>query len=111
DQSSAAKWTGLRPAQLAVARHWPAQRRDELTEDEVAWIKKGILWQWIWRGAVATVVLLISGFAGYAYIQKNAAEDAKKEAQDKTWQAKHNAATTHLEVAKYEIGQGNLALG
>jgi len=43
DRANDRKWSGLRPAQLAVARDWPKRRRNELTAEEVDWINRGIL--------------------------------------------------------------------
>ena len=82
DQANDRKWTGLRPAQLAVARDWPKRRRDELTAEEVIWIKRGILWERIRRGIVATVVLVVSLLAGIAWWQRNEADNATRNAQD-----------------------------
>ena len=81
DQANDAKWNGLRPAQLAVARDWPKRRRDELAAEEVKWIKRGILSERIRRGIVATVVLVVALLAGIAWWQKNEAENRKEAAQ------------------------------
>jgi TIR domain/AAA ATPase domain len=81
DQANDRKWTGLRPAQLAVARDWPIRRRDELTEEEVHWINRGILWERIRLGIVSTVVLVITVFAGIAWWLKNEADNATLAAQ------------------------------
>jgi WD40 repeat protein len=74
DQANDRKWTGLRPAQLAVARDWPKRRRDELTAEEIDWINRGIRWEWIRRGIVATVVLVIAFFGITAWWQRNEAK-------------------------------------
>ena len=81
DQANDAKWNGLRPAQLAVARDWPKRRRDELAAEEVKWIKRGILSERIRGGIVATVVLVVALLAGIAWWQKNEAENRKEAAQ------------------------------
>ena len=60
DQANDPKWNALRPAQLAVARDWPKRRRDELTAEELKWIKRGILSERIRRGIAATVVLVVA---------------------------------------------------
>jgi hypothetical protein len=80
DQANDAKWTGLRPAQLAVARDWPKKRRDELTTDEVDWINRGILWERIRLFSVATILLVIASFAVIAWWQRNEAVNQKQEA-------------------------------
>jgi hypothetical protein len=77
DRDNDPKWTGLRPAQLAVARDWPKRRRDELTAEEVDWINRGILWERIRRGIGATVVLVVALFAGIAWWQR---DEAKRQA-------------------------------
>ncbi len=79
DQASDKKWTGLRPAQLAVARNWPKTRRAELDEDEVNWIKQGICRQWLWRSVAASVFLTISVLGVFAWWQRN---DAKTQANN-----------------------------
>src|SRR5260370_4612340 len=81
DQANDAKWNGLRPAQLAVARDWPKRRRDELAAEEVKWIKRGILSERIRGGIVATVVRVVALLAGIAWWQKNEAENRKEAAQ------------------------------
>ena len=81
DQANDPNWTGLRPAQLAVARDWPIRRRNELSADEVHWINRGILWDRIRRGIVGTVVLVVALMAGIAWWQKNDADNATREAQ------------------------------
>ena len=81
DQANDPKWTGLRPAQLAVARDWPKRRRDELTAEEVKWIKRGILSERIRRGIAATVVLVVSLLAGIAWWQTDEANERLQAAQ------------------------------
>ena len=81
DQANDPKWTGLRPAQLAVARAWPIRRRDELTADEVDWINRGIRWERIRRGIVAIVVLVVALLAGMAWLQRNEAVNQKQAAE------------------------------
>jgi hypothetical protein len=81
DQANDAKWNGLRPAQLAVARDWPKRRREELAAEEVKWIKRGILSERVRRGIVAIVVLVVALLAGIAWWQKNEAEKRKEAAQ------------------------------
>jgi hypothetical protein len=81
DQGNDPKWTGLRPAQLAVARGWPKRRRDELATEEVDWINRGILWERIRRGIAATIVLAVALLAGIAWWQRNEAINQKQEAQ------------------------------
>jgi hypothetical protein len=80
DQANDPKWTGLRPAQLAVARDWPKKRRDELTAAEVNWINRGILRERIGRGIAATVVLVVALLAGIAWWQRNEAVNQRQEA-------------------------------
>jgi hypothetical protein len=82
DQGNDPKWTGLRPAQLAVARDWPKKRREELTAEEVKWIKRGIRSERIRGGIVATVVLVVSLLAGIAWWQRNQADNATRAAQN-----------------------------
>ena len=82
DQANDPKWTGLRPAQLAVARDWPKRRRDELTAEEIDWINHGIRWEWIRRGIVATVVLVIAFFGITAWWQRNEAKRQEAIAQE-----------------------------
>jgi WD40 repeat protein len=84
DQTSDKKWHGLRPAQLAVARDWPKRRRNELSDDEVRWIKQGINRQWLLGAMVAFVVSVITAFAGIALWQKGKADEATREAQTQT---------------------------
>jgi Novel STAND NTPase 1/TIR domain len=81
DRANDLKWTGLRPAQLAVARDWPKRRREELTAEEVDWINRGILWGRIRRGIAATVVLVVALLAGIASWQRNEAINRKQEAE------------------------------
>src|SRR5271165_1544557 len=80
DRANDPKWAGLRPAQLAVARDWPKRRRDELTAEEVDWINRGILWERIRRAIAATVVLVVTVFAGIAWWQRNEAIKQRQEA-------------------------------
>lgn len=68
------KWSGLRPAQLAVARPWLRHRRSELTDEEVRWIRKGIRRERMQRAAVAAVAVIVLAFGVYAWIQKRAAD-------------------------------------
>jgi WD40 repeat protein len=81
DRANDPKWTGLRPAQLAVSRDWPKRRRDELTGEEVDWINRGILWERIRRGIAATIVIVVALLAGIAWWQRNEAINQKQEAQ------------------------------
>jgi protease II len=81
DRANDPKWTGLRPAQLAVARDWPKRRRDELTAEEVDWISRGILWERTRRSMAATVLLVVALLAGIAWWQRNEAVSRKQEAQ------------------------------
>jgi WD40 repeat protein len=97
-------WRRLTPLQLAVARRWHLERRNELTEEEVTWIKRGIRKEWLTRIVVAAVILVVSGLGGFAFVQWNRAEREKDAAQ-------HNLAIAHLESGKSEIEQGHLAAG
>jgi WD40 repeat protein len=97
DQVSDRTWTGLRPVQLAVARHWPHQRHDELTKDEVTWIRNGIRGEWFRRGVVGTVGLVIIALA---LVAERARLDSKR-----------NLTTSHFLLAESEIQQGQLARG
>jgi WD40 repeat protein len=81
DQANDPKWTGLRPVQLAVACDWPKRRRDELTADEVEWIRRGILREKIRRGTAVAVVLVVMLLAGIAWWQRNEAINRKQEAE------------------------------
>jgi WD40 repeat protein len=81
DQANDPKWSGLLPAQLAVARDWPKRRRDELSRDEVDSINRGIRWEMIRRGIVLAVVLVVTLSAGTAWWQKKVADDRKQEAE------------------------------
>ncbi|HQZ64017.1 MAG TPA: TIR domain-containing protein [Planctomycetaceae bacterium] len=77
DQASDKKWTGLRPAQLAVARNWLMQRCNELTQDEVSWIKQGIRRQWFWRcivGGTMVVLVSVTTFAGVQFAKRRELE-------------------------------------
>jgi hypothetical protein len=79
DQTNDPKWPGLRPAQLAVARDWPKRRRGELTAEEIDWINRGIRWEWIRRGIVATVVLVVTLLAGIAWWQRYEADRSRQQ--------------------------------
>ena len=82
DRANNPKWTGLQPAQLAVARDWPKKRRDELLDEEVNWIKTGILRERIRYGIIVGAVLIISLLAVIAWWQRNDADNAKYAAQN-----------------------------
>ncbi len=127
DQATDKKWSGLRPAQLAVARNWPKTRTAELDNDEVNWIKQGIRRQWLWGAAAASVFLTISVLGVFAWWQRNdaktqannfkrasdeaaiaegnandAAGDAKKSARE----ANHQAANAYWQIAIVDREQG-----
>jgi len=91
DQKDDPKWTGLRPAQLAVSRDWPRRRRDELTAEEIDWINRGIRWEWIRRGIVTTVVLVVALSAVIAGWQSYEANSATHEAKRQEAIAQKNA--------------------
>ena len=77
DQANDPKWTGLRPAQLAVARNWRKKRRDELTANEVDLINRGILWIRIRLFGAIIIALVIAFFAVMAERGRRDAEAAK----------------------------------
>ena len=103
DQANDPKWTSLRPAQLAIARDWPKRRRDELTAGEVDWINRGILWERIRRGIVATVVLVVALLAGIALWQKNEAVNQRQEAEEqaRVAESRRLAAESTSVLTKY----------
>jgi WD40 repeat protein len=105
DQANDPKWTGLRPAQLAVARDWPKRRRDELTADEVDWIDRGILWERIRLCMVATIVLVIAFFALIAWWQRNEAVSRKQEAEAAKAEAKREEAIAIENAAKERLAR------
>jgi hypothetical protein len=105
DQAHDPKWTGLRPAQLAVARDWPKRRRDELTADEVDWIRRGIRWERIRRGIVAAVVLVVGLSAVIAGWQWYEAANATRAAQHA-----RNLAVTEKNAAKKAAALADLDL-
>ena len=99
------KWNDLRPAQLAVARHWPIKRRDELTEEEVHWIKRGILRERIRHGIIATVILGVSVLAGIVWWQRNEAVNRKQEAEAAKAEAKREEAIAIKNADKERIAR------
>ena len=76
DQASDKNWHGLRPAQLAVARDWPKRRRDELSQDEVKWIKQGSFRVRLVHAAIAVVIVLVMSFGAAAWYQNWVANEA-----------------------------------
>jgi hypothetical protein len=105
DQANDPKWTSLRPVQLAIARDWPKWRRDELTADEVDWINRGILWERIRRGIVATVVLVVALFAGIAWWQRNEAVNQRQEAEVAKAEAKRQEGIARENADKERIAR------
>lgn len=77
-RSSGRKWQGLTSAQLAIAREWPGKRPDVLTKDEIRWIRRGVFRQWLARGSVASVILLISALCMIAWVLKGRTDHAKQ---------------------------------
>ena len=102
DQTGDGNWTSLTPAQLAVARHWPRQRRDELTEDEVKWISSGIFRERFRRGVVGTVIFVISVLAALAWWQKTEADKATNKAVAATSKAVAETSRAEAETSKAE---------
>ena len=82
DRQNNGRWSGLRAAQLEAARDWPRLRRDELTDDEVVWIKEGIRRRWRRRGAVLLVVIVVFGLAVFALQQSSKARKSRDVAVD-----------------------------
>jgi WD40 repeat protein len=107
DRVNEPRWTDLRPAQLAVARDWPIKRRDELTSDEVGWIKRGIRWERIRRGIVATVVLVVALLAGIAWWQRNEAENRSQDAEVAKTEAKRQEAIARENADKEVIARNS----
>lgn len=105
DQASDEKWRGLRPSQLAVARDWRKRRRDDLSDDEVTWIKRGIRRQWLWSGIVTTVVLVVAASAGTAWRQK-----VKADAANNVLSTKNDELVKATERANQEADRANTEL-
>lgn len=78
DRRTDRRWRGLRPAQLAVARKWPQQRRDELTGDERQWIRRAISRERAQRLIVAAVMLMIAGLSAFALWETRATKRANE---------------------------------
>ncbi len=73
-------WTGLRPAQLAIAKEWPEKRKDELEDVEVKWIREGIAKQRRLQLIRLAVFVAIAAFAGVAFWQKKKADKSAGDA-------------------------------
>ena len=69
DKKNGRQWTGLRPAQLAVAREWHTKRRDELNDDEVRWIRQGVRRSQLRIAAIAAVLIFVGSLALFAWRQ------------------------------------------
>lgn len=74
DRAADPQWRALRPSQLAVARPWLRHRRNELTAEELGWIRKSIRRERTRWAVAAAVAALILGFGVYAFIQKRVAD-------------------------------------
>ena len=111
DQANDPKWTGLRPAQLAVARDWPKKRREELTAEEVKWIKK-VFYRREFGGVVASVVLVVSLLAGIALWQTNEAKRQQGIADENAREEKiaRNAADDQAKIANERLQAAQHAL-
>jgi WD40 repeat protein len=113
DQANDKHWTGLRPAQLAVARNWPQTRREELASDELAWIEEGIFRQNVRLVLTAAVVLLIVISAVFAWSQKSEADQATTTAKDLVVQLRSEKGGAELakRQAQRELGSVKMVLG
>jgi WD40 repeat protein len=78
DRAADPKWSALRPAQLAVARPWRRQRRDELSEEELRWIGRSIRRERMRWATGAFVAVLVCLFGLYAFVKKGEAQHASQ---------------------------------
>ena len=90
------RWSGLRGVQLELARTWPKTRREDLDQEEIGWIKRGLIRQRLVRGGIISAVLAISVLALVAWWQ---AYEAKKASE----QAARNVAKSLLEAAELQF--------
>lgn len=78
DRAADPLWRTLRPSQLAVARPWLSSHLNELTDEEVGWIRKSIRRERGRRAFAALIGTMIMGFAIYAFWQKRVADRASQ---------------------------------
>ena len=104
-------WPGLTRSQLTVARKWPHDRPDELSPDETKWIKRGIRREWLIRGLVAGVILVISALGIGAWWAKTEADTARTEADTAKHESQDHLITSRFRLADSEIQNGQLARG
>jgi hypothetical protein len=107
------KWRGLRGVRLELASKWPTTRGEELDQEEIGWIKRGIFWKRLVRGGVISAVLAISVLALVALLlaaeASNQRDQVKKQAievaneskkfKEASERASHNLARSHIESA------------
>jgi len=101
------RWTGLREAQLAVARKWPDRRAKELNEQEVGWIQDAIHRERLRRGIAAGIMAVVAGLAGLFWWQKVEADSATEKAVAKEKEANNNLAEANYALGKVAFDKGD----
>jgi hypothetical protein len=101
------KWRGLRGVQLELSRPWPKTRREELDEEEIGWIKRGVFRQRVVLGGVIMAVFTISVLALVALWQADEANNQRDKFKEASEQAARNLARNHIETAALEFDRKN----
>lgn len=94
DKANGKKWSGLTRSQLEMARGWPKRRRNELSDDEVKWINRGIHFEWFVYGTVAAIILIIASLGAMARYQRSVAIEQTGIAKTETKKAQKSDAET-----------------
>ncbi|MFN9372893.1 MAG: toll/interleukin-1 receptor domain-containing protein [Planctomycetaceae bacterium] len=94
------RWTGLREAQLAVARKWPNRRANELNEQEVGWIQDAIHRERLRRGIATGIMVVVACLAGLFWWQKVEADRATEKAVANEKEANNNLAEANFALGK-----------
>ncbi len=84
DQRGLEKPLLLHGPRLWVAKPWFRTRPDELTADERKMIRRGMNFEWLMRGGVLALILILSGLTLWAWSASRQANLAKREAEQKT---------------------------
>jgi len=100
-------WSGLTRVQLSVSHRWPTEIPEELSAEEIEWIRGGVRRDRIFYSTIATVTLLFATLGCVALYLRSVAVEQTGFAVEQTGIAQKEAATSRR---KARIAEANRLL-